>query len=406
MISSGNRWYLQGGNMQTRHQVLLFLIVLLGAAAVFAAEEGVTDTEIHIGQFGPLTGPTSPWSTVCYGPGLVFDLANEEGGVHGRKFAYHLIDDGYNPAKTKYGVKRLQESEGMFAWIGGVGTSTGLSVMDYLMNRKIPWVGPVSGSDAWVTPPKKYLFSLYPHFRLDSLVLCRYAVEQLGYDKIAVVYQNDSYGVTGLKGVMEELERQGIQLRLKVPVEKNDMAKLKEYALQLLKSESQAVIMWTNPFHTLRIMKLCKQMGYQPQWMAGTTFSDFPQLYKLSRGLIKGLIATTAVDFNETPELKKYKSAHERLGKKDIDWGVFYHAGVGFADIVVEAFKRCGRDLTRERFVQAMETIQNYKTILPPVSFKPFDPDDQSSRQGMNHVFLMKCLEGGKHELLSDWMTY
>jgi hypothetical protein len=26
-----------------------------------AAEEGVTDTEIHIGQWGPQTGPAAPW---------------------------------------------------------------------------------------------------------------------------------------------------------------------------------------------------------------------------------------------------------------------------------------------------------------------------------------------------------
>ncbi len=392
--------------MLKRYYVPFFLIVLLGTAFTAGAEEGVTDNEIHIGQFGSLTGPTSLWSTVCYGPGLVFDLINEEGGVHGRKYVYHLFDDGYNPAKTKYGVKRLQEAKGMFAWIGGVGTSTGLTVMDYFMNRKIPWIAPISGSDVWVTPPKKYLFSMYPHYRLDAQVLCRYAVQELGYTKISVVYQNDSYGITGLKGVAEELNRRGIEMHLKIPVEKNDMAKLKEYALQLRKSESEAVILWINPFHTLRIMKLCKQMNYSPQWMAGSSFSDFPQLYKISRGLIKGMIATTGVDFDETPLLAKYKAAHERLGKSDIDWGVFYHAGVGFADVVAEAIERCGRNLTRERFVDAMEGIQNYKTILPPVSFKPFNPNDAKSRQGINHVFLMKCLDEGKHEILSDWMTF
>ena len=40
-------------------------------------------------------------------------LINEKGGIHGRKIVYHMFDDGYNPAKTKAGVKELQEGIGM-----------------------------------------------------------------------------------------------------------------------------------------------------------------------------------------------------------------------------------------------------------------------------------------------------
>ncbi len=62
----------------------------------------------------------------------------------------HMFDDGYNPAKTKAGVKELQEGNGMFGWASGVGTASGLAVKDYLMERKIPWVGPAAGSLHWI----------------------------------------------------------------------------------------------------------------------------------------------------------------------------------------------------------------------------------------------------------------
>ena len=80
-----------------------------GLSFTAVAEEGVTDTTIRIGQWGPQTGPAAPWGAVARGTGVLFQMINDEGGIHGRKIEYHMFDDGYNPAKTKAGVKELQE---------------------------------------------------------------------------------------------------------------------------------------------------------------------------------------------------------------------------------------------------------------------------------------------------------
>ncbi|MFZ3048251.1 MAG: ABC transporter substrate-binding protein, partial [Desulfatirhabdiaceae bacterium] len=151
--------------MKQKLQCILFAAALIFGLTVFAvAEEGVTDTEIHIGQWGPQTGPAAAWGSVARGTDAYFKMINDEGGINGRKLVLHMFDDGYNPAKTMAGVKDLQEGKGMFAWVSGVGTATGLAVRDYLMQKKIPWVGPASGSQVWVTPPSKYLFGVYPQY--------------------------------------------------------------------------------------------------------------------------------------------------------------------------------------------------------------------------------------------------
>ena len=94
--------------------LLVMLGLVLGSAPGATAEEGVTDTVIHIGQWGPQTGPAAPWGAVARGTGVLFQMINDEGGIHGRKIEYHMFDDAYNPAKTKAGVKELQEGIGMF----------------------------------------------------------------------------------------------------------------------------------------------------------------------------------------------------------------------------------------------------------------------------------------------------
>jgi len=117
---------------------LISLAMIFALTATVSAEEGVTDTEIHIGQWGPQTGPAAAWGSVARGTDAYFKMINAEGGINGRKIIYHMFDDGYNPAKTRAGVKELQEGIGMFAWVGGVGTAPGMAVKDYLMERKIP----------------------------------------------------------------------------------------------------------------------------------------------------------------------------------------------------------------------------------------------------------------------------
>ena len=95
------------------------------------------------------------------------------------------------------------------------------------------------------------------------------------------------------------------------------------------------------------------------------------------------------------------------LGKyagKDERWGLFYYAGILFAEPLVEAIKRCGRDLTREKLVAVLEKMQNFKGIMANISYKPFDPKDPMSRLGQKEVFLQQCMEGGKSKILTDWV--
>jgi len=55
-------------------------------------------------------------------------------------------------------------------------------------------------------------------------------------------------------------------------------------------------------------------------------------------------------------------------------WGVFFYAGIGFVEPMVEGLKRTGRDLTRERFVKEMEGIKNFKGIFGRIDYSAFEP--------------------------------
>ena len=169
-----------------------FLVMMLLPASADAAQQGFDDKEIRIGQWGPQTGPAAPWGSVARGSGLLFNVVNEQGGIHGRKIKYFIRDDQYNPAQTKAVVKELVEREGVFAFVGGVGGACGLAVMDYLQEKKVIWVGPSAAITQFVFPAKPYVFAVYPLYEDEGSILTKFVVEKLKAKKIGFFYQNDA----------------------------------------------------------------------------------------------------------------------------------------------------------------------------------------------------------------------
>lgn len=381
---------------------IICLALLAGFfTSVTAADKvrGVTDTEIIIGQWGPQTGPAALWGAVARGSGVYFDLINQEGGINGRKIKYVLRDDAYQPAKTKAIAKEFVEQIGIFAVASGVGTSPGMAVRDYLMENKVPWVGPATGSSHWTVPPQKYLFALYPRYTDEAYLLTQYAVEKLGKKKIGFFYQNDDYGKEGLDGAKKYLDKKGLKLAAEVPVEVTD-TDLKSHALKMKEAGADAVIMWVLPKHGATILGQAKAVGFEPQWISSSTLSDAPLMHKITKGLWEGVIYANFLDM-DNPRVKKYIEAQKKFAPNEQNTGVFFMAGFMFVEPMVEGLRRAGKDLTPETYVKAMESIKHWNDWLGHDC--TFSADDH---QGMKSIFLSKCGPEGKAEKISDWLTY
>lgn len=363
---------------------------------------GVTDSEIIIGQWSPQTGPAALWGSVARGTAAYFDMINEEGGIHGRKLKLLIRDDGYQPSRTVAAAKELAEKENVFAFIGGVGTATGMAVKDYLAEKAIPWVGPASGSTKMSNPMAKNLFSLYPNYELEVRVLARYVVEELKKEKIAFFYQNDDYGTEGLTGLKKEMEKLGKELVAEVSVEVTD-SDISTHVMKLKESKADTVILWVLPKHAAQTLGISAKLGFKPQWVTGSTLSDVALMNKITKGLWEGVIFDSFIELSEDhPLIKKYKAAHEKYGLKrnpKEPWGPFFVVGFLFAEPLVEAIKAAGPELTREKVIENLEKMKDWDGgISHKVTFGP------DNRQGVKYIYLAKCKDG-KMEKISDWMT-
>lgn len=379
--------------------VMLLTGFLMGIPWAFGEQvRGVTDTEILVGQWGPQTGPAAAWGSVARGTGLLFKIINEEGGIHGRKIKYFLRDDSYQPAKTKAIVKEFLEQIGVFAVVAGVGVGTGMAVRDELMENKVIWVGPATGVYNWIQPFQKYLFAVFPLYDDEAYHLTAYLYEKMGLTKIAMFHQNDDYGKQGLLGVERYLKEKGASLVAKLSYEVTERD-LSSHALKLKDSGAQAVILWSSPAHAAILLGETAKIGFKPQWASSCTLSDSTQMLQMTKGLWAGTINSFFAELPDSdhPLMVKYRAWHKKLEPQE-RWGVFYYAGMMFAEPFVEGLKRAGRNLTPETMVKALETLKDWKGTGPPITYGP------TERQGGKHLFYGRVRPDGSVERLTDWV--
>ena len=201
-------------NMHPRsHLTTLFLLggILLGSlGSAFANEKqygpGVSDTEIKIGQTIPYSGPLSAWSLDGYTYTAYFKMINAQGGINGRKVDLISLDDAGSPPKAVEQTRQLIESDNVFLIFGTVGTPTNIAIQKYLNAKKIPHLFVQSGSPQF-TNPKNFPFSVpaYPTYTIEAKVYANFIKKTHPNAKIAIIYQQDTYGQGYLNAFKEGL---------------------------------------------------------------------------------------------------------------------------------------------------------------------------------------------------------
>jgi len=380
----------------------LFLSVLVLAVLTltpnnYAAERGFDDKEIRIGSWGPQTGPAAPWGNIARGPGILFSLVNEEGGIHGRKIKHFIRDDQYNPAQTKAVAKELVERQGVLAVTSGLGSSCVLAVKDYLAEKKVISVGMCTGAKELVYPLNPYLFSCFDLFGDEASVLTKYVVEKLKIKKIGFFYQNDPMGWDALAGAKERMATYGLKFLAEIPVEPTE----KDLTSQIMKfkaSGAEAVIMQVAPTPGVVAVKTAAAIGYKPQWVSADTLGDMPVMYKITGGLWEGVITggKTVEPTGNHPLVVKYREATKRLSPDEPFTG-FFLAGIMFAEPLVYALKKVGRNLSTEALLQALNSVKDFQGVGPQTTWTP------QEHQGVDSTRVYKCGPNGSYVLLQDW---
>ena len=379
--------------------VCLFAVLLFAVPGQTATERGFDDKEIRIAAWGPQTGPAAPWGAVARGSKLLFDIVNEEGGIHGRKIKFFVRDDQYNPSQTVAAVKELVERYGIFAFVGGVGTACCQSVYQFLLENKIIWISPCSGARSFWDPHNPYLWNIWVSYEDDASILAKFAVEKKKFKKIAMFYQNDDYGQDALDSVKYRLSKYKMELVAALPVEPTERD-LSSQVAKLKASGAEAVIGYCSPTQAAIALRTSVSVGFKPQWFHSYNLSDYPLMNKITDGLwSKEGVITSAFfvpPFSDHPLINKYRKAQERLAPTE-RWGVFYQAGIVVGEPLVEAMKRAGKNLSTEAVKKQLDSLKDFQGVGPKITWTA------NNHKAPKSVQIWQAVPDKEYVVLQDW---
>jgi ABC-type branched-subunit amino acid transport system substrate-binding protein len=365
-------------------------LLALAAPSAQAVDAGVTDSEIRIGASVALTGFLGP-QTVSYSAGakLYFDSVNAGGGVNGRKIVYTQIDDGYDVPKSLENSKKLIQDDKVFVLFQPTGTPQTTALLPLATESKTIVFGPVSGAPALRDTPNHYLFHVRASYRDEAERIVQ-QLRQLGTPKVAMFYQDDTFGKTLLAEVKRAAEAIKLPLVAEAKVDPKN-PDFKAAAAQIEKAAPHAVIMGSAGGMFSSMAKAVHATSLRPN-IYGFSVANVDTLNKdlgpQARGIILAQIMppvrnTTIAIVSEYLGLLRSKDAGAKPSSAQFE-------GFVHAKLLVHGLKAAGPRLTTESFIKAMEGLGEVRYDKFSARYSP------QSHNGANYVELAIVGDAGE----------
>ena len=347
----------------------ILLATLALAAANIAGAQGVTDSQIVLGQSVVLSGPAQQLGLdMQLGATLYFNWVNARGGVNGRRIVLKTLDDGYESTRAAENTKKLINDEKVFALFGYVGTPTSAASLPIFTAARVPFVGPFTGAELLRNPVNPYVFNIRASYFDETEAIVQH-LTAMSVNQIAIFYQNDAYGQAGLAGVERALKKRGLGLVAKGTVERNTV-EVKKAIEEINKAKPQAVVMISAYKSCAAFIREMKKSGANPTFW-NVSFVGSKALAKELDKEGRGVQISQVVPFpwdGSVPVVREYQKL---MAEAKAEPGFGTLEGFIAAKVMVEGLRRAGKNLNRDNFVKAMETIQDYDVGGYKVNFGP-----------------------------------
>ncbi|WP_457552118.1 ABC transporter substrate-binding protein [Desulfobacula sp.] len=356
-------------------------------------KNGIKDDEILIGSSLALGGHAGYLGTqMLQGAMSYIYHINDMGGIHGRKIKLIALDDGYNPIQCLYNTQQLILEKKVFALFCYVGTPTTVKIIPLVNEAKIPLVGMFTGANRLRHPVNQYLINIRASYYKETQAAVDLIVKKK-LNKVAVFYQYDEYGFDGLRGTEIALKRYGL-----IPVAKGSYVRgtldVEAGLEKIIQSDAQAVVMIGTYDSCAKFINLARGRHFSPLFH-NVSFVGSKELARRLGPNGEGVIVTQVVpppNSNQLaeplPGVKEYISL---LSTSYPDSNPSFVGLEGYlnARILAEGLKRAGKNITRKKFIRAIESIDHYDLgIQNTLSFGKGD------YQGLDNVYYTMIKKG------------
>ncbi len=328
---------------------------------------------IVLGQSCALSGPSAQLGThFSAGAKLYFDQLNAQGGIGKRPVELRTLDDGYEPDRCVANTQKFLNDD-VLALFGYLGTPTSVAAIPLLQQARVPLVAPLTGGLALRDPKLAQLIFNVRASYVDETALMVKQLTSLGLKKIAVCYQNDAYGQSGLDGVTQALQAHGLKPVGAATVERNSVDVSK--AVKALVPLGADVIVQVGTYAaSAAFVRAARQAGFGGQFY-NVSFVGTSALAQALGKEAEGVVVTQVVPSpykTSHPLTREFHNAVQKDGNKV---ALNYSSLEGYlaARVMAEGLKNAAASgkLQRDSLAAALDALNGQQVAGFPLAFKP-----------------------------------
>jgi branched-chain amino acid transport system substrate-binding protein len=399
--------------------LVVSLSVAASSATSASTETGVTARTVTIGATFPLTGGASLYGTIAPAMKAYFAYVNTRKGpdgrrgVYGRQIVFTYYDDGYNPANSVQQTRKLVEQDQVFAVVGSLGTEVNEAIRPYLNSRKIPQILNATGASTWGRDAKKYPWTggWQPDYAYEARIYGTAIARNSPNAKIAVLYQNDSFGADNLRGLKAGLGGKASNIVAEEPYEAT-AADVRAQVAKLRGSGATIFVIIATPKFTVQAYAIANALRWSPAVIYTTSVSATNTFLTLAKASGGGDLPerTYTVQYAKDPTnpawdndaaMKLYKDVMAKYypGGRATDGLNLY--GVAVAHAFTQLLYKAGKNPTRASLMKAFRNWDEANPFLLPGNRQRTSGTDQEPIQceriarftanGFQFVSKLKC---------------
>ncbi len=341
--------------------IIALVIVIVFSLPFLNLSSNYNEKEIRLGMSGPFSGNLHTLGEeLMLGINAYFRHINEQGGINGRVFRVITRDDRYEPKITAENTEGLIKKQKVFALIGFIGTPTSKVALPIAMKYRVPFIGAFSGAKFLRANPRNPLvLNGRTSYRKEIEALIKYFVDEGKYKKIAVFYQNDSYGRSGLIDIKEILRHRDAKLVAEGSYKRNTLS-VGNALYEISQNKPEVVILIGSTKPTAEFIKRAREdKNLKNVKFGAISFIGSSMLLKALHGDVKNIIFSQVVPSPWgalSQEVGLYRDLMDKY-YSGREYSYVSLEGYFVAKLTAELFKRVGKDFTKEDFIDEIRYL-------------------------------------------------
>ncbi|HEV2827553.1 MAG TPA: ABC transporter substrate-binding protein [Pyrinomonadaceae bacterium] len=337
-------------------------------------DPGISEINIVIGTVVPTSDALAEMGKAIKAVSIAFfEELNTQGGIYNRRFELRFVETGDTPENTRGRVERFLKDEQVFAMTGAFVAGADKEIVALMEKRQVPLIGPLTLYPQIGFPLNRQVFYLLSGLDGQARALVEFAANQqpTKISSLAIVSPESEANRSLIGAVKDQASKHGMNsvenyVYVTAPLD------VDEIAAKVQQKGQETIIFLGTGEAALAFMKKAERLHWSPSLYlfsanAGREVFDAPLSFNH-----KIFVSFPTLPADQTAEgVREFRALAEKY-KLPSNHIVAQLSAYSAAKILVEGLKRAGKDVSREKLITALESLNRFDTGLTPrISYGP-----------------------------------